>query len=196
MKKKTAWPRAFVNSDNELGGELAVEHLADCGYQNIIYLGGPDSSDSHHKRLKGIKRKLKELGFPEMDERFVEGAYEVESGQERCAKLLTTYQKEGREVPDAIIAGNDLIGIGCMASIVEAGFKVGSDIGVVGFDDVSHARLPQIQLTTVRVPRQEMGRVASAQVLELLKNPQAGFLTREFIKPRLIIRKTTCKVKT
>lgn len=185
------WPTAYVSSDNERGGELAAEHLADCGYQRPIFFGGPESSESNQLRLMGLERRLNELGYAELDKRWVTGAYSIESGYHRWRDLVQVYEDEALELPDVIVSGNDHIAIGCMHGIGESGFELASEIGVIGFDDVQLASLPQIQLTTVHLPRDVVGKEAAEHLLTLMEDPQESSVYQKLLVPTLIARKTT-----
>lgn len=185
------WPTAYISSDNERGGELAADHLADCGYRRPIFFGGPESSESHQLRMKGLDRRLSELGYPELDQRWVTGPYSIESGYQRWRELVQAYQAKGVELPDVVVAGNDRIAIGCMQGIEESGFELASEIGVIGFDDVQLASLPQIQLTTIHLPRDIVGKEAAEHLLTLMEDPQQSSVYHKLLGPTLIARKTT-----
>ncbi len=189
------WPTAYVSSDNERGGELAAEHVAECGYKRPIFLGGPASSESHQLRLKGLERRLSEFSYPELDKRWVLGTYSVESGYRRWQELAATYQAEGLELPDVVVAGSDHIAIGCMHGIRESGFELASEIGVLGFDDVQLASLPQIQLTTIHLPRNVVGQEAAEHLLTLMEDPGQSTIYHKLLEPTLIPRKTTRAVR-
>jgi LacI family transcriptional regulator len=91
----------------------------------------------------------------------------IESGEEAFHKLVAQH-------PDltAICAVNDAMALGAMRAAQDSGRSVPGDLSVVGFDDIPLASLNEPQLTTIRVPKQQMGAEAAGRILSLLNNPQ------------------------
>jgi DNA-binding LacI/PurR family transcriptional regulator len=97
-------------------------------------------------------------------------------------------------LPTAVIAANDLMAIGAIHEFRSAGLDIPRDISVVGFDDIAFAGLNYPSLTTVNLPREELGRRAVEALMETLDNPkQEGVEIR--IPTNLIIRNSTAPVR-
>lgn len=181
-----------VKVDNVRAGHMALEHILDCGYQKIAYLGGPGKSASSRARLRGVEEAMRSQGLKIDESNVSEEKYTIKSGYECCLRMLryTTAQR-----PDAFICGNDLIALGAMQAVSESGFKVGEEIGVIGFDDVPYASLPQIQLSTMRIPCNEMGEVGILLLLkQILAENEEAWANENLVtnmQAELIIRKTT-----
>ena len=93
--------------------------------------------------------------------------------------------------PTGVVAINNLICIGCMKALAERGMKAGREISLVGFDDVSFAALPRIQLTTVAQPKEEMCSSAVETLEGLIAAGGKAELQRKTIQP-VLVRRNTC----
>lgn len=184
---------SFIAVNNIESGYLAVSHALEYGYRKIVYLGGPSISNSNNKRLAGIGIRLAEekLSLDPCDHPYLEGDYTLESGYDRTRSLLSSF----REDIDCFICANDLIALGCMSAVEDSGFKIGGEIGVIGFDDIDYAGLPQIQLTTVRIPRYEMGQLGVINLMKMLdvnsSESEINLVKTTMLYPNIIIRNTT-----
>lgn len=166
----------------EHGIEEAFEHLTALGHRRIGYIGGPPHLDSAQRRKKAFSETAARLGCkPDWT---IDSDFTVAGGYEVCARMFATYG------PSAILAGNDLTAIGVLHRAFDAGLRVPADLSVVGFDDILFAEYTQPALTTVAVPRTEIGEVAFEALWTMMPDPQlAG---RQFrLRPRLAIRQST-----
>ena len=108
----------------------------------------------------------------------------VKGGYFACSKLLAG------DTPTAIVAGNDLTAIGILHRTYDGGLRVPQDISVVGFDDILFAEYTQPALTTVAVPRAEIGKVAFQALWTMLSDPSLN--GREFrVDTQLVSRQST-----
>ncbi|MDD3169932.1 MAG: LacI family DNA-binding transcriptional regulator, partial [Eubacteriales bacterium] len=133
-----------VEVDNELGGYLAVKHLIDCGYQNLGVVLGKEDYFASHRRLRGAEKALVEHGMALNQDLVIEGNFSIEGGRQAARQLF-----ESGQPIDAVFCVNDLIGMGVLQYCNESNINVPDEVGVVGYDNISYAGLPQIQLTTV-----------------------------------------------
>ncbi|MGH9656002.1 MAG: LacI family DNA-binding transcriptional regulator [Bryobacteraceae bacterium] len=167
--------------DYEKGITQAVQYLAETGHRRVGYVGGPAHLPSARRRKKAFAETAARLGMnPEwsVDSDFtVKGAY------------LASWKLLGGCNPTAILAGNDLTAIGVLHRAYQCGKRVPEDLSVIGFDDISFAEYTQPALTTIAVPRHEIGRVAFEALWTMMADPElAG---REFrMEPRLVIRQS------
>ena len=76
----------------------------------------------------------------------------------------------GTKLPTAFFADNDMIALGAMKAITDHGIKIPDDISIIGFDDLPFSAVSTPPLTTLRVPKQEMGKVAVRRIMEILKS--------------------------
>ncbi|MDD3169402.1 MAG: substrate-binding domain-containing protein, partial [Eubacteriales bacterium] len=103
---------------------------------------------------------------------------------------------ESSQPIDAVFCVNDLIGMGVLQYCNESNINVPDEVGVVGYDNISYAGLPQIQLTTVHQPKYELGKMLFETLLGEIQQKDFKRPTRKIIlNPELKIRKTTREKK-
>lgn len=178
---------SFIGIDNVSGAKSATQHLIDCGYTKIAYLGGTVKSYSNNMRMKGYKETLIENNFEIDEELIVNSKFNTDVAYDETKKLLIL-----KNPPDAIFAANDIIALGVLHAVDESGIKTPGEFGVIGFDDISEASLYQIQLTTMSLPKYFMGIKAFDLLIDQIENDNMHN-AQYIIKPKLVQRKTTIK---
>lgn len=178
---------SFVDMDAIQGGYLGTKHLIQCGYKNIVFLSGVKNSYTAQLRVKGYKKALEEAGYAFDEKMCINGQYTIDSGY-TCMNILL---KQKSIKVDAVFCGSDIIALGALKSLKEFGICVPDDFGVVGFDDISYASLPQIMLTTISQPRNDLAKKAFNILLGSMKNKKN--INKVTLEPKLIIRETTRK---
>jgi DNA-binding LacI/PurR family transcriptional regulator len=155
----------FVDVDNVQGAHLAVEHLAGLGRRRVATIAGPLDMVAGSSRYEGYVAGLAAVGLP-LDERLVvHGDFGQASGAEAMRTLLA-----GGEV-DGVFCANDLMAVGALSALREAGVKVPEEVAVVGFDDAPIAETTLPPLTTVHQSPERMGREMVALLLESTRAP-------------------------
>lgn len=149
----------YVTSDNELGGVLAVQHLTTAGRARPACIAGRLDTPPGAERLAGYRDELVRRGLEYREENVVVADFSEEGGYRAMRQLLSL-----REVPDAVFACGDLMAIGAMRAISDAGLSVPGDIAVVGFDDIEAASIVRPSLTTIRQDRNGLARAAIGMV--------------------------------
>jgi DNA-binding LacI/PurR family transcriptional regulator len=174
---------AHVSIDNPAGARLIVKHLLGLGHRRIAYMGDSFGLHSDTERCAGYRETLVEAGIPFEAGLVVNGDGGAESGRQAMGQLLGLAER-----PTAVFCYNDMQAFGAMRAIRERGLHVPADISVAGFDDLYLARYSDPPLTTVRQPKQEMGREAADILLQML----AGGTPRSVIKTgELVEREST-----
>lgn len=170
----------------EKGIRAGVEHLLELGHRRIAYISGPLRLKSAQRRHLAFKRTMKKYESSLHTEPFFyEGDFKASGGRQAVEQML---QQKMR--PTAIVAANDLMAIGAMSELRKAGLRVPEDISVVGFDDILFAALTDPPLTTIGIPREEIGRAAVEALLHTAKNENKQ--GHEYkINPKLIVREST-----
>jgi LacI family transcriptional regulator len=168
--------------DYEHGIEEALEHLTSLGHRRIAYIGGPTHLASARRRKDAFLDTARKLAFDA--EWMVDSDFTSAGGYSVAGKMLELY------APTAIVAGNDLTAIGVMHWAFEAGLRIPAELSVVGFDDISFAAYTQPALTTVAVPRTEIGKMAFETLWEMMADTQ---LTGRQVRlgTKLIVRQST-----
>ena len=174
-------PRCVVDAANRSGGRLAVEHLLGIGRRRIAVVAGPQDMSSGHDRLAGARDAMRAAGLDPADLAVVVGDYTEESGARAAAELLA-----GGRAPDGVFAASDLMAVGVLRVVRDAGLTVPGDVALVGFDDAPLCRHTDPELTTVRQPVEEMGRVLAHVLLARLDGED---VPRETVLPtHLVVR--------
>lgn len=148
-----------VGSDNFQGGALATEHLIASGRRRIAFLGD-DQLPEVAPRFAGYRHALEQHGL-EFDTRLHARSHFLSEDAYR----LTRAMLKKTDPPDGLFAASDVIAVGAIRALVEAGHRVPQDISLVGFDDIPLAAYSQPPLTTVR---QDLGLAARLLVDRLL----------------------------
>ena len=152
-----AVPRVTI--DNREAAAEMTRYVVGLGHQRIGVIAGPERITTAQSRLQGIRDVLGVCGLP--CDRLVNGEFAVEGG-ERAAEALFSREP----MPTAIIAVNDQMAVGALTAAHRRGLHVPNDLTIVGFGDTIAARQAWPPLTTVSVPRHEMGALAMRGLLE------------------------------
>jgi LacI family transcriptional regulator len=157
-------PVNTVNSNDETGAYLAAQHLLSCHHQQIGAVSGPENWSSNARRVAGYRRALTEAGLS-LPVVHVDRTT-IESGADAYRQLM-------KQHPDitAICAVNDAMAIGVIRAAQEMGKAIPGELSVVGFDDIPLASLSSPLLTTVRIPKHQMGIEAAMRLLTMLAQP-------------------------
>jgi LacI family transcriptional regulator len=146
------------------GIAASLQYLWDLGHRRISYIGGPPRLLSIARRKDAFLQSANKLGIEIVS--VVDSDFTVKGAYQACAKVL-----EGNR-PTAIMTGNDLTAIGVLHRAYDAGLRVPEDLSVVGFDDILLAEYTQPALTTVAVPRQELGKIGFETLWAMISDPQ------------------------
>ncbi len=183
----------LVLIDNIEGALLATNHLINLGHTNIAFICGDIEHPSLSERLKGYKRALVDANIPVKNNLIITDAkYPDRQNGFNSAKKLFSRNKN----VTAVFAGNDAMAIGVLHYLKDNGYKVPQDVSLIGFDDVGGDILLRPPLTTIRVPKIELGAEALKLLVNTLKNKKS--LSKKILVPvELIIRESTsfCKSK-
>ncbi|MFP3986367.1 LacI family DNA-binding transcriptional regulator [Streptomyces sp. E11-3] len=177
-----------VAVDDVLGGDLAVTHLAELGHTRIAYVGGPAGLGQVADRRAGARRAIERAGLPADTLVEIETAGLTVAEGRRAGERLTALPE--RERPTAAFCANDLLALGVLQQGVGLGLRVPDDLAIVGYDDIEFAAAAAVPLTSVRQPRQLLGRTAAALLLDESANPDHEH-QRVIYTPKLIVRTST-----
>jgi LacI family transcriptional regulator len=175
-----------VSVDDRRGGRLAAEHLLGIGRRRLAFIGGPAGLSQVRDRLAAVREAVDATAGASV--RFVEtGAMDAAAGRGAAETLLAL---PARERPDAIFAANDLVALGVLQALTLAGVAVPHDIALIGYDDIDFADSAAIPLSSVRQPREELGRRAAEILLEVIADPGAK-VRHVVLEPELVVRRST-----
>ncbi len=154
---------SYIDVDNVDAAYNAVSHLLRLGYQRIATITGPANSTTGIDRQEGYFRALAERDRTVDESLVAEGDFSEASGYYAMQRLLPAK-------PDAVFAASDMMAIGAMRAVREAGLSIPGDVALVGFDDLPRAALTDPPLTTVRQQVQQFGMSAVGVLTDLIEN--------------------------
>lgn len=152
--------------NNADSAKNAVDYLIKKGHSKIGYLRGKFRIKAFSARATGYSRALHKNGI-ELNEKYIvtlgttmDGAY----------KDMLSYLETKPELPTAFFADNDMIALGAMKALIEKKYRIPEDISLIGFDDLTSCEISTPRLTTIRVFKQEMGRMAVRRLIDVIRN--------------------------
>lgn len=173
--------RPSIVVDNHGGAVQAVQHLVATGRRRIAHIAGPAGNLEAEARLAGYEEAMARAGLPTA---VVEGEFTQASGHRAGAGLVLRAER-----PDAIFAANDMMAVGAMLALQDAGLNVPEDVAVVGFDDVPIAALVRPGLTTLRIRIAETGRSALERLVRLIHGEgDPADPACQTVRPELVVR--------
>jgi LacI family transcriptional regulator len=175
-----------LSVDNDGGARLMVEHLLATGHRRIVFIQGPPGNRDASERELGFREALASRA-PDSPAIMLRGDFGEESGYRAGRDVLAM-----RPRPDAVFAANDMMAIGCMTALREAGIRVPDEIAVSGFDDVPMARYVTPPLTTIHVHIAELGSQAMELLGEQIDQPDhAKTGVHRRVSAKLVVRGST-----
>ena len=174
---------SYIDMDNVHAAYTAVSHLLRLGRRRIATITGPEQSTVGVDRKAGYVKSLGERDLPVDPALIVEGDF-TEMGGYYCMQTLLAAR------PDAVFAASDIMAVGAIRAIHEAGLRVPEDVAVVGFDDLPLAAMTDIQLTTVRQPVVSFGYRAVELLTDLIQSGDPS--PRHVIMDTKLIVRGTC----
>lgn len=174
-----------IRFDDLAGISIAINYLIELGHKSIGFIGD----------YKSIRRKEKFESIMDNYGLHINKDY-IKVGEQRFEKGGYLRMKEiltNEELPTAIIASYDLIAIGAMKAIYGSGLNIPKDISIIGIDNISITDYLEKALTTISVPYNDVGELASKIIIRKIKNKEYKVIQHVELKPELLVRDTTCR---
>lgn len=168
--------------DSRLAARTATQHLVEAGYSRIACVTGPNGSWTAEARVAGYREALDAAGRPFRPELVHWSDFRVAGGRRAVAGLLATADR-----PDALLVANNLMAVGALQALGEAGLRTGVDVGLVAFDDAPWTTLVAPALTVVAQPAYEVGAAAARLLLGRIGG-QAGEPVTVELAASLLVR--------
>ncbi len=178
-------------TDSEQGAYTITRHLIDQEFKRIAMITGPhegpgSTTYGRAQRVDGYRRALREAGRV-VDARLVaEGNFRYSGGREAMQRLLSVSDR-----PDAVFASNDMMALGAMEAAREAGLRVPDDIALAGWDDISVAALMTPALTTVAMPKRQLGAAAAELLIRQIPHGANHEEVRQKFPVDLVVRQSS-----
>ena len=174
-----------INVDYAQGLREAADHLCALGHHRIGFISGPMNLKSARMRRSAFLRCLSEYDLAGDSALIAEGNHKIDGGATAMYRLLQLKKR-----PTAVLASNDLTAFGALRAIHHTRLRVPEDLSIVGFDDIDLSPFTQPPLTTIRLPRTELGRLAFGALHRILRgDSKKGSEYR--IETHLVVRSST-----
>ncbi|MGH3293981.1 MAG: LacI family DNA-binding transcriptional regulator, partial [Trebonia sp.] len=180
------YPFSSVSVDNEQGLRAAVAHLVSLGHTRIGHIAGPQNVSTGAARLRGFQASMAAHKLQVTDGQVVyASAYSLEEGM-RCGKELLGARRD----LTAVVAGNDMLAVGCYGAFDELDLRCPEDVSVIGFNDMPFIDRLRPPLSSVRFPHYQLGTEAASLLVERIdaKDSPVKIL---FLAPELVARGST-----
>jgi LacI family transcriptional regulator len=190
LKRKSL---SSVLIDNRGGIAAVANHLCSLGHRDIGFIGGDVSHPSIADRYAGYREAMAENSLTALESSIStdEPDTGLANGFEAARKVLTGSGSR----PSAIIAANDAMAMGCAQFARSIGLKIPEHLSLVGFDDIEMSSHTDPPLTTVRVLKEEMGKIAVQHLVDMIRSPNPSVVTTR-VPVELIIRGSTRSLMT
>jgi LacI family transcriptional regulator len=180
----------FVGVDQASVIALVADHLESIGRARIAFLTSADSVSTVAERSAAYRRRFADN--VDSRDRIQVGALTLRWGIEAVSAMLAA----GEKLPDALLCANDLIALGAMQRLRQAGIRVPDDVAVTGVDDTAFGQVSEPELTTVRQPIDQLGEEAVAMLLSRLREPHSSARRERaartlVLEPELLVRRST-----
>jgi LacI family transcriptional regulator len=175
-----------VMATNHAGAVAATEYLIGLGHRRIGFISGRPDLQSAQRRLQGYQDALRQANIPVDQDLIAAGDFTTETGR-LCARRLLSLS----DPPTAIFAANDQSAMGTIEAAREMGLRVPQDLSVIGFDNIPEAAYSDPALTTIDQFIEEMGRVATGKLVDLI---QGEALESDLYKvPTQLVVRNSCR---
>lgn len=178
----------FIN--NRDSARAAVDYLINMGHREIGYLRGSFRIKAFCSRAAGYKTTMISRGLEVKNEYVVTLGTTIDKAYHDMLKYLETEPN----LPTAFFADDDMIALGAMKALQECGYKVPDEISIIGFDDLPYSEISTPRLTSLRVPKQEMGRLAVHRIIEMI-NRKDNMILKTQICTEFVERDSVKKIK-
>ncbi|MBG0817190.1 LacI family DNA-binding transcriptional regulator [Planomonospora sp. ID82291] len=175
-----------VAVDDVAGGRTAVAHLLARGASGVAYVTGPLTIRQCLERRQGALAALEAAGLGPDRLRVAEmAAMNARAGEKAAGDLLAA------GLPDAVFCANDLLALGVLRALLQAGVRVPDDVMLMGYDDIEFAAASAVSLSSMRQPTHQLGRIATELVLDECENPETHAHQHIMFQPELVAREST-----
>ena len=178
-----------VDVDNVAAEKEAVDYLIGLGHERIGHFAGPRYSQHSEERVEGVRRAHSAHRLAIGDEDIVYAGSSLEDGYNTARDYFEGRDRE--DCPSAVTCYNDLVAIGVLRALRELGLRVPEDVSVIGFDDIEVVSYLAVPLTTVRIPRYEIGQRATRLLIETAEAEDPSPTQKVMLDADLVVRDST-----
>lgn len=154
-----------VGVDNSECGRMAARTLVERGYKTVAFLGGPEAATSTQDRFRGFFQEMAKHPHVAHSHSFAD-EYSFDAGRAEMQRLIAA-----GNMAEAYFCGDDVLSIGALSALGDAGLNVPQDIGIIGFNDMEMARWENINLTTISQPIDQILQSSVDLMVSMLDDP-------------------------
>jgi LacI family transcriptional regulator len=184
-RRSTRRNRCSVGVDDVLGGRLAVAHLLDQGHHRIAFVGGPATLQQVRERRAGAEQAIEQAATGARLRVLETPSLTVAAGKDAAAELAAL--PAGRR-PSAVFCANDLVALGVLQELTRRGIDVPRGVALVGYDDIDFAAAATVPLSSIRQPREQLGRRAADLMFDEVALGSAHKHQQVVFEPELVVR--------
>ncbi|HEY2508715.1 MAG TPA: LacI family DNA-binding transcriptional regulator [Streptosporangiaceae bacterium] len=178
-----------VSVDDVLGGDLAVSHLLKAGHERLAFVGGPASLRQVADRCEGASRAMARAGRSPTDLQVLATAALTVAGGRTAGGQIA--EMPPAERPTAAFCANDLVALGLLQEMTRRKISVPDELAIVGYDDIEFAGAAAVPLSSVRQPRQDLGRMAARLLMEETYDSDGHQHRQVVFQPELEVRQSS-----
>lgn len=182
-------PTEYIDSiliDNIDGIIVGMRYLHALGHKKILYLAGDTNTIGSFDRLTGYHRAIESFGLEVDESLIIKCDFSIQSAYEAMKRYLAREDV----IATAVMAVNDIVAIGAMEAVKESNRKIPKEVSILGFDDIDLSDDVFPKLSTMCVPKKQMGRMAVDRLIQIMKGVDLG-CTKIALRPTLLIREST-----
>jgi LacI family transcriptional regulator/LacI family repressor for deo operon, udp, cdd, tsx, nupC, and nupG len=179
----------LVDVDTVAGAKQAVLHLIELGHTRLVHFGGPEYSLHSDERIGGVRAAYSESHLIYSGDVVVRAGDSLADGYRTGLEFFRECPAERR--PTAVTCYNDLVALGVCRALRELGLRVPEDVSVAGYDDLQLLDYVVPRLTSVRVPKREVGRCAAEILHHEIGSPAPRAPRKIYLEAELVVREST-----
>jgi LacI family transcriptional regulator len=176
-------PFNFVDMNNIEAAYQIIKHFIDHGHSQIGLIKTTVETGNFRLREHGFLDALQYYKIP-LNHNYI---FQVDSTFEGAYRNMTQILKKGSPLPTALFSSNDIIAYGCIKALKESGIRVPEDISIIGFDDLPLSALMDPPLTTMKISKKQIGRMAMKLLLEKIES-NSSVSSKTIIGSELVVR--------
>lgn len=174
-----------VSFNDEKGGQIAMEHLLSLGHRNIVLVGGPGGEREIAARFAGAEKAYVAAGLDPADLRRIESKGTSIAARAEVGTRIASLSSR----PTAIFCASDSLALAAQGAMMRLGLRVPHDVAIVGYNDIDQTQEGPVPISTVHVPKYEMGRTAAHM---LMREAEPGHVHEHVVfEPTLVARSST-----
>jgi len=179
----------LVDIDNVRALKRAALYLIEAGHENLVHFAGPEYSMHSRERAAGVREAYSESPLAFSAERVIPVGARLEDGYETGLEYFRDRSPADR--PTAVLCYNDLVALGLMRALSELGIRVPDEVSVMGCDNIGFAQYGCVPLSSIDIPKVEMGRAAADILVRHVESDRKLQHEKQRLEADLVLRDST-----